>query len=204
MLLAWLPAISVLALDTESLLEDGPAKALLQGKKPILADVSGNIAVEFDQALRVLKKDSLLQDIQAAYGELLPENEAPEFTIYTSSTNAYYYINKKGERTDIEEVVRRKTSDDSFEMVYYSYGKRFFGKYKAVIHVCIKRDMTSGMVMYDASVYAYPENAFSRFFARHLGLVEDYFEDKTDEMTGIITSISQSLCKENEASSTQE
>ena len=51
-----------------------------------------------------------------------------------------------------------------------------------------------GNTRYTASVYAYPENMLSRFFARSLNLVDGYFKKKTAHMTEIITTISCSLC----------
>ena len=183
------------AMDTAGLLEKEPAKVLIEGNDPILAEVSGTIAVKFDQALKVLESPSLLEDIQDEYGALLAAGEEPGFKIHSVATHAYYYVNKDGERTDIEELVRKKSTDGGFDLIYYSYGECFLGKYEAVIHVHLCADQDRGIVAYAASVYAYPKNAFSRFFARRLGLVEDYFEDKTDEMSGIIAAISQNLCK---------
>ncbi len=46
---------------------------------------------------------------------------------------------------------------------------------------------------YEIQVYAYPKTSVSRFFARHLRLVERYFEDKTDSLTALTVSICRGL-----------
>ena len=185
----------VAALDTLSLLEDGPSKSLLQRKKPIHAETAGSVPVDFDRALVVFGQPDLLQSIQDAYCELIAESDEPEFTIQQNSSNTYFYVNRKGERTDITEVLRKPTSDNTIDIVFYSAGERFFGDYQAVVHVQVVDDGEDG-IRYTAFVYAYPENAFSRFFARRLGLVERFFKKKTAEMTGIITTITCNLCED--------
>lgn len=195
--------LSAQALDTLPLLPDGPSKALLEGKKPICAETTGMVPVEFTRALGVFEDPSLLQNVQDAYCKLVTEDGTPEFTIEQASSNTYFYVNKNDERTDITEVLRKQTSESTFDIVYYSAGKRFFGYYEAVIHVQIVDDGEGGS-RYVASVYAYPKNAVSRFFARHLGLVERYFEKKTGDMTGIITTIACNLCEENPSEPSQE
>lgn len=193
LLAVWLLAFSAYAMDTVSLLDEGPAKQLLEGKKPICAETSGEVPVPFDQALAVFAQSNLLGRVQQEYCELLTDDGKPEFAINQTSTNTYFYVNREGERTDITEVLRRQTGGDTFDIVLYSAGKRFFGHYEAVIHVQLARS-AEGATDYTAVVYAYPENAFSRFFARHLNLVERYFAKKTNQMAGIVTTISCSLC----------
>ncbi len=186
---------SARALDTVALLPDGgPSRELLESKKPIYAETQGEVEVDFSNALVVFAGSNLLQEVQEAYCTLIAKDHTPEFTIRQHSANTYFYVNKDGERTDIKEVVRRQTSENTFDIVYYSTGKRFFGDYQAVIHVRISGgDGKSSH--YTASVYAYPENMISRFFARRLGLVERFFKGKTQEMTGIITTIFCNLCE---------
>lgn len=201
LLVVGLMAGSVQALDTVSLLPDGAAKTLLKKKKPIRASSGGSVPVDYNKAMLLLETPTLLTDVQDAYSELMPDGEEPEFTIEQNSTNSYFYINRKGERTDIVEVVRKKTSDTTFDIVYYSAGKRFFGHYQAVIHVQVTSAGDEAS-KYVASVYAYPENAFSRFFARRLGLVKRFFNKKTAEMSGIITTITCNLCERTEEETT--
>ncbi len=195
LLTAWLIASSAHALDTLSLLKnDGPSMTLLLEKKPIYAETEGSVPVSFPDALVVFEQPNLLQSVQDAYCELTAEIGKPEFTIQQASTNTYFYINRKNERTDITEVLRQRNSDNAIDIIYYAIGERFFGKYEAVIHVQITGD-NGEQTRYVASVYAYPENAFSRFFARRLGLVERFFRNKTSELTGLITEITCNLCE---------
>lgn len=192
-LVVWAAVLPVFALDTLSLLGEGPARQLLQGKKAIRAETDGRVPVGFDQALAVLSQSNLLDRIQREYRELLAENETPEFIINQTSSNTYFYVNQKGERTDLVELLRQPASDGAFDIVLYSAGNRFFGYYQAVIHIRLFSNGTGGS-NYQAVVYAYPENAFSRFFARHFNLVERYFAKKTGQMAGIVTAIGCSLC----------
>ena len=193
--LLWQCVVPVLALDTLALLEAGPSKTLLEDKKPIYAEAKGSVPVNFDAALQVLRHPDFITHVQDAYCELIDEDGTPEFTIQKTSTNTYFYVNRKDERTDITEVLRRETAEGCFDIILYSAGKRSFGKYQALIHIQVVKD-GKNKSHYVAAVYAYPENAFSRFFARHLGLVERYFKKKTGQMTGIVTTITCSLCEE--------
>lgn len=184
-------------LNTLSLLPAGPSKMLLEGKTPICAEARGEVPVDFSLAFKVLLQPDLMTRVQATYASLLAENEAPEFTIQQVSSNTYFYVNRKDERTDITEIMRGKTAEDCFDIILYSTGERSFGSFEALTHVQVKAD-GKGRCRYTASVYAYPENAFSRFFARHLGLVERYFKKKTALLTSMITTIACDLCKKEE------
>lgn len=175
------------------MLPEGESKSLLASKKSINANAEGVVPIKFSKAMEVYAQDALLTRVQTAYCDLLAEGGVPEFTISQSSSNTYFYVNNEGQRTDITEVMRRKTSEDTFDIILYSAGRRFFGDYQAVVHVQLT-DAGNDETHYSAIVYAYPENAVSRFFARHLGLVERYFKKKTCHMTEIITTISCSLC----------
>ena len=199
--LLWQISVPVLALDTVSLLPAGASKTLLQKKDPIMAESTGSVPVGFQNALLLIKTPTLLSDVQNAYCSLMmKEGEEPEFTILQNSANTYFYVNRKGERTDITEVFRQKTATNRFDIVYYSKGERFFGDYQAVIHVQVAPAGETNS-QYTASVYAYPENAVSRFFARRLGLVKRFFRKKTAEMSGLITTITCNLCSKGDAPS---
>jgi hypothetical protein len=188
---------SVQALETKSLLPDGPSKALLETKKPIYSEASGTVPVDFSQALKVFTHSNFLSNVQTAYNEQIDDDGTPEFNIEQTSAHTYFYVNRHGERTDISEIMRAAASDSVFDIILYSTGKRSFGKYQALIHVQIT-DCGEQAVHYTAAVYAYPENMFSRFFARHLGLVDRYFKKKTTLLTEMITVITCSLCDEAE------
>ncbi|MDF7808180.1 hypothetical protein P4E94_12075 [Pontiellaceae bacterium B12219] len=189
--------LSVQALETKALLPDGPSKALLENKKPIYSETSGSVPVDFSQALTVFSQPNFLSNVQTAYNELITDDGTPEFNIRQTAENTYFYVNRHGERTDISEVMRGASSDKTFAIIFYSSGRRSFGKFQALIHVQIT-DCGDLGVHYTAAVYAYPENAFSRFFARHLGLVDRYFKKKTTHLTEMITVITCSLCEQVE------
>jgi hypothetical protein len=195
--LLWQLPFPAFALDTLSLLSPGTAKQLLENEKAIHATASGEVPVSFTQALDVLKQPDFMNSVQKAYVEKVIDDEKPEFSIIQTSTNAYHYVNRKGERTDVVELMRRQTRGDSFDIILYSWGKRSFGKYQAVIHVQVLAD-GKGQCRYDSSVYAYPENVVSRFFARHLGLVERYFTKKTKHLSEMIAVIACRLCGNTE------
>ena len=186
------------ALETVQLLPTGPSRALLEGKKPILAEMHGVVPVNFGEALSVLRHPQFIHHVQQAYNERIDDDGIPEFTIQQASTNTYFYVNRKGERTDITEILRQQAADSEFDMILHSTGRRSFGQYQAVIHIQVTAAGEEESD-YTAMVYAYPENAVSRFFARHLGLVERYFRKKTVQLTSMITTITLNLCEKNAA-----
>ncbi len=190
--------LSAQALGTAALLPAGPSRALLENKKPICCAAEGVVPVDYAQALKVFSHPDLMANVQRAYAEQVLDEEAPEFSIQQTSPVDYHYVNRKGERTDITEIMRAETTESTFDIIFYSAGRRFFGQYEALIHVQLL-DCGEAGVGYTAAVYAYPENAVSRFFARHLGLVEKYFNKKTARMTDMITVISRCLCAEEAA-----
>ncbi len=191
------------ALDTMSLLGEGPARELLEGKKPIFVETSGIVPVNFNQALGVLRHPAFMTNVQTAYNEMIDDDGKPEFTIQQTSTNTYFYVNRKGERTDITELARRQTSASCFDIVLYSAGKRSFGNYQAVIHVQVVAEGENAS-RYVAMVHAYPENAVSRFFARHLGLIERYFNKKTSLLSTMISTITLGLCETENATAAKQ
>lgn len=199
LLFAWIFVLPAQGLNTEELLPAGPSKTLLKQKKPIRAEMSGVVQIPFARALEIYAQPGLIENVQHEYGTLLADHGTPEFTIHQSSTNSYFYINRNGQRTDLIEVVRRPASDLVFDVILYTSGTRFFGFYEAVIHVQLTEN-SAGETRYDAVVYAYPENALSRFLGRRLHLVERYFKKKTRSMSEIICTISCGLCRQMDTS----
>lgn len=178
--------------DTAGLITDDLSRALL-AKEFIYVETGGKVPVDICSAISVLRQPSFLTRVQEEYEKLLPSGKVPEFTIQQSATNVWYYINKKQERTDITEVASHADGADMFDLAYYTSGRRFFGFYQALIHIRLTDagDSTS----YAVAVYAYPENGFSRFFARHLQLVEKYFNSKTGEISQTAAQLSTRLCR---------
>jgi len=177
--------------DTAGLISDDLSHALLN-KEFIGAETDGTVPVPLRDAVDVLNRADFLTRVQEEYEKLLPPGKRPEFKVEQSPDGTWFYINKCGERTDIRQVAGQRTGTDSFDLAYYTQGRRFFGFYQALIH--IRLTGTGDSTDYTVAVYAYPENGFSRFFARHLQLVEKYFRSKTGEISLLAVQISTRLC----------
>jgi hypothetical protein len=155
--------------------------------------LTGRIDIAFADAVTMFQQPDLLDLIQTEYARQLPKGEKPEFTIKSCGTNAWSYVNKDKQYSEIHEISRAVTaSNDCVDLVYYSRGKRFFGWFRAAIAVRLTRADAESSA-YEVKVWAFPESTVSRFFARHLGLVEDYFREKTDSMTALTVKISHGL-----------
>lgn len=200
-LTVWVKAFGTAGcLDTRALLTAEASCALL-AKNYIYAETGGAVPVCFDRALTVFRKESFLSLVQAEYERMMPAGNSPEFVIEPCGPDAWFYVNRKGERTDIFETAARREGDDRFHLVYYTEGRRFFGTYQALIHIRLTR--TAGTSAYHVAVYAYPENGVSRFVARRLNLVERYFRSKTNEISDQAIQISTRLCGGNSPSAAQ-
>jgi hypothetical protein len=188
------PVLSLAAIqvpETVMLVSDDLSLVLLN-KKFISAETDGTVPVPLREAVQVLDHPEFLTRVQNEYEKLLPPGKRPEFKVEQSPDGTWFYINKYGERTDIRQVAGQKTGTDAFDLAYYTEGRRFFGFYQALIH--IRLTGTGDSTDYAVAVYAYPENGFSRFFARHLQLVEKYFRSKTGEISQLAVQISTRLC----------
>jgi hypothetical protein len=187
-------------METRALVSDKLSCALLE-REFIYAETGGMIPVGFCSAMSVFQQTTFLTRVQEEYEKTLPSGKCSEFTVQQSATNTWFYINKKQERTDIKEVAGRVTGADTFDLAYYTQGRRFFGMYQALIHIRLARcgDETG----YTVAVYAYPENGLCRFFAQHLPPVEKYFRDKTSEISETAVRISTRLCNSEALSQDQ-
>jgi hypothetical protein len=187
-------SVTTFALDrqeTVALVTDALSRELLE-KKVICAETDGTVPVDIQSAISILQQPSFLTNVQKEYARMLPPGKRPEFAVQQSSARTWFFINGHQERTDITEVAGRVTGVDQFDLAYYTQGRRFFGCYQALIHIRLTGDGNS--TRYTVAVYAYPENGFSRFFARHLNLVENYFRSKTGEISELAVRISTRLC----------
>jgi hypothetical protein len=188
------PVLSLAAIQTPetiALVSDDISRALLN-KKFIGAETGGTVPVPVREAVTILERPDFLTRVQDEYEKLMPPGKRPEFKVEQNPDGTWFYVNKCGERTDIRQVAGQKTGTDSFDLAYYTQGRRFFGFYQALIHVRLTG--TGSSTDYTVAVYAYPENGVSRFFARHLQLVERYFKSKTGEISAIAVQISTRLC----------
>jgi hypothetical protein len=169
----------------------------------IKVDGEGRVAVPFAEALSLFERDDLLDEVQGAYARLLPPGETPEFVIHQRASNHWYFVNKNSQTSTIHEVHRLVEPDHSAHLVYYSDGRRFFGDYRSVIDIRVMGDGEGDGVAsrYEVAVYAYPVNSFSRFFARHLGVVETFFRGKTDEISLLSVEICEHLFRGQQTAS---
>lgn len=173
--------------------EDARVQAVLS-RRYIPVEGAGAVAVRYEDALATFGRADLLDEVQAEYVRMLKPGEEPEFVVQCTGPGAYAYENAHGQRSEIHELHRGASGTNRFEVVYHVAGERFFGQFQSLIHVGIVPS-GSDRTAYDVRVYAYPESALPRFFARHLGLVERYFKHKTRDMESMAARIVTRLCQ---------
>lgn len=179
----------------EQVAADHSAQEIL-ARKTIDVATRQEAAVPIAQVIRLVEADDALELLQQAYAELLPEGEEPEFAIAScpGKSNHYTYVNRRGIRTDIVEIIR-EGGDDQVRLAYLVRSDRFFGPFTALICMQGRAD-GAGKAVCDVRVHAFPERMTSRFFIRHLRLVERFFDSKTDEMRKIFTNVVTHICRE--------
>jgi hypothetical protein len=179
------------ALDTAARVgADVDARRVLE-RNPICVEARGEVPIAYAVAVRLFASPTILADVQAEYARLLPPGAKPEFVITQTAPNAYHYVNRLGQETHIRELHRGEHEGPATEAVFHAKGRRFFGEFQAVIHIAA--EPRGEGVAYRARVYAYPENAVSRFFARHLRLVHLFFHSKTAEIETLSVRIAEGL-----------
>ncbi len=183
------------ALDTADRIGGDAAARRVLDRNPIRVETRGAAPIAYSDAVRMFESPSLLADVQAEYARLLPPGEKPEFVITQTAPDAYHYVNKSGQETDIRELHRAEHEGPATEVVFHAKGRRFFGEFQAVIHIAASPRAAGEGIEYIARVYAYPENSVSRFFARHLRLVHLFFNSKTAEIEQLSVRISQGLAR---------
>lgn len=186
------------ALDTAARIgADAAAKRVL-AHNPIRVETRGQVSVPYANAVKMFSSPTLLADVQVEYARLLPPGQQPEFVITQTDSNGYFYVNRSGEQTVIRELHRGEHEGPITEVLFYAKGRRFFGEFEAVIHIGAVPENEG--IGYTARVFAYPENSISRFFARHLRLVQLFFHRKTAEIETLAVRISQGLTRTDVAS----
>lgn len=159
----------------------------------IVVEAGGLTAIPMPAVRALLAEDDLLTAVQEEYVRL-QSNAPPEFVIQRTGPSQYHYVNRKGQETEITEVFRMAATDgQSVRMALYSKGRRFFGEFQTLIDITVNETDEAGQSAYAVTVYAYPEHAISRFFIRHLGIVESFFRDKTREIETLSNAICNSL-----------
>lgn len=158
----------------------------------------GTVSIPLPAARNLFESDRILDIIQESYADLLPEGEEPEFVVEATGTNVWHYTNRKQETSRIMELHRSFTEDPGGHLVFFTEGQRFFGNFRAIIDIHVSEaGPEENACTYQVIVYAYPENAVSRFFARHLGMAKRYFHQKTKDITALSIAISKHLLSLN-------
>jgi hypothetical protein len=180
---------SVTRAELPASIAEAPDVRSILSRNYIRVEAAGQEKANFAELLRVNGRSDLLQAIQIEYAAMLPEGERPEFAIEEVAPGEYFYLNGKDQESHITELLRDIQPDGKLHAVYRITGERFFGDFKALVHVEIS-DEKEGMVSYCAEVYAWPESTFFRILARGLHFaVESFFSRKTEYMTGLILNI---------------
>ncbi len=162
------------------------------------------IGVAYERALQLFEQPDILALVQEEYARQLEGEEEPEFVVQSDGPGSWSYENRKGQVSEIREIFRDLQPDAS-RLIYYTRGERFFGWFRALTDVRIRPDPDQpGACRYDVDVYAYPEVAVARFFARHLGLVERYFNRKTGDVTELTVRICNGLFESGPVAATGE
>lgn len=153
----------------------------------------GTFALDVKTATDLLMRDDLLDRVQAAYGELLPAGETPEFVVRPVGSNAWSFVNQHGQQSEIHQVAQVMDPAGNLTVVFYARGERFFGLFESLTAVRAT-PLDDERMAYEVCVLAYPRQPVFRFIIRHLGLVERYFRNKTEEMEAISMRICRRLC----------
>lgn len=153
--------------------------------------LTATVPVPFAVVTHLFEQEDILDTIQEEYARLLPPGESPEFVVQQDAPNQWSYVNRKNQPSVITEVFRDTSHTSEAEAVFHTSGRRFFGQFEALTHV---RLYESGEdTRYHVYVYAYPKSDTVRFFARHLGLVRRFFEEKTVELSDLTAQIAGSI-----------
>lgn len=179
------------ALDTAARAAGDPDVERVLGRDPIVVEAGGRVPIPYANAVRMFASSNLLADVQREYARLLPPGEEPEFVITQRDATNYHYVNRSGQETHIREAHRAEHEGPTTEVVFFATGRRFFGDFESVIHIAAAPQGEE--TVYRVRVYAYPKNSVSRFFARHLRLVNLFFRSKTAEIQELSIRICQAL-----------
>lgn len=184
---------AVQALPTQERIAGDTGSVAVLARPCIVVTTTGRMDLAYAGMARVFASPDLLGDMQREYAQQLPAGEQPEFVIHQQAPGSYHYVNRLGQESFIREVHRGEHEGPVTELVLHTWGRRFFGRYEAVIHIAVQPG-EGPELGYRAVVYAYPENGVSRFLARHLGLVERYFRSKTAEIESLSVRLGAALC----------
>ncbi len=182
---------SVLATDLVGLLDGHPQVALLE-KNCIQTDVSVALPLRFETIVQWLDQPHVIDQIQQEYRKTISKDGEGDASLVINGPGSYSYINEKNQPTTILELCRKRTSNITFDLIYFVAGKRYFGKHETLIHIHVVNAGAAGTI-YMISIHTYPHNPLVRFFARRKKKVKNYFRNKALLIAQISFQIGQRL-----------
>lgn len=168
-----------------------PSLAVL-ARDTIRVNSRGTLPVNFQAAVEVLSQSNLLDRVQEEYALSLPPGRQPEFVLQPAGSNVWTFVNRHGQHSEVCEVARAFVASNVLTVVLYAKGERFFGLFESL--TAIRATAAQGQVGYTVEVFAYPHQPVCRFVIRHLGLVERFFQQKTQDLETISARICGRLC----------
>lgn len=191
---ALLLTIGAFAQDTAELVTNQAGLKVLN-KKCIRLGTSEVLPIQFETACTVLENHDLIHAMQEEFVRSISNNGKVDFPVLGSGPE-YYYVNEKGQRTDIMELYRKQTDAHSFNYIVMASGKRFFGRYDVVIHLQVVDAGPAGIV-YSVKVHAYPYNWLTRT-SHKIGLTRNFFKKKTKMISWVAREVATGLCEQEE------
>jgi hypothetical protein len=196
LLFLFLPILSLHAEIPESVRNRSDVKDLFS-KTCLHLSSDGTVDADFSALLKINARNGLLDAVQREYAAMLPEGEEPEFKVKEVAAGEYVYTNRKQQTSHLNEILRNLQPDGMLHAVFIVRGERFFGRFKALVHVEIE-NAGSQQVHYSVDVFAWPENVFTRLVARGMHFaVESFFRRKTRYMTTLVVDICARLVEDH-------
>lgn len=191
-LLAGVPGLAALP---DRFLDDPDVSGILSNNC-IVVTANGRARADFVDLVAVNGRPDLLEAIQREYAAMLPDGEKPEFKVEETAPGRFFYLNRKNQESHVRELLRAVEPDGKLHAVYCVSGERFFGEFRALVHVVIE-PAGPDEVRYAVEVQAWPHNRFSRMLARGLHIaIESFFRQKTGFMTGLVLDLCSRLVAE--------
>jgi hypothetical protein len=180
LLLIWgLAAAATQAQSLERRAAGHAAAERLLTRKVIRLSAEGASELSFGTVQELLQREDLLMLIQQNYADTLPAGEKAEFTIREAGAGHYFYVNRHQQETQIHEIYRRQESEGRQVFLYYTEGRRFFGRFESLTQITLKPEPDG--LRYAVEVAFFPEQRMFRWLAR-TGPVRRYVSEKTREL----------------------
>ena len=188
-------SIAASAVETDKLVTR-PAGLKILNKKCIRLGTSEVLPIQFKTVCTVLSNSNLLYAVQDEFGRSVSKTGQVDFPIIKKGDGEYYYINEKGQRTDIVELYRKQTDAFSYDYIAMARGKRFFGEYHVIIHLQVVDAGPSGIV-YSVKAHIWLHNWLARS-SHKVGLTRSFLRNKMRLISWVAREISTGLCEQEE------